>query len=119
PNPVVPSPVQRLPSRSNASPFVPGTPPADSVAVGCAAASGWSVSTRSPSAKYRLPAASNVSPDGEHWAVGDGAGRKPTTISAGWARLICHTGQGIPFTPARPVVYRLPALSPVRPSIAS
>src|SRR6185369_5615250 len=34
PAPVVPSPVQRLPFQSKASPFVPGTPVAKSVAVG-------------------------------------------------------------------------------------
>src|SRR5712692_5979789 len=34
PTPVVPSPVQRLPSRSKATPLVPGTPEANTDAVG-------------------------------------------------------------------------------------
>src|SRR5204862_7186562 len=39
PSPVVPSPVQRLPSRSNARPFVPGTPDTNALANGTAAQS--------------------------------------------------------------------------------
>src|SRR4051794_2781324 len=80
PNPVVPSPVQRLPSRSKAMPFVPGTPVAKASAVGTVAhdpavesseaqplASGATfqiVPAPAPSATYRLSAASNVMPDG-------------------------------------------------------
>jgi hypothetical protein len=42
PLPVVPSPVHRLPSRSNARPLVPGTPVAKAVAVGGTVALGVS-----------------------------------------------------------------------------
>ena len=42
PCPVVPSPVQAFPSRSNAMPFAPGTPEANTVAVGGEAALGVS-----------------------------------------------------------------------------
>src|SRR5436190_1799946 len=77
---VVPSPVQRLPSRSKAMPFVPGTPVAKAVAVGMDAHAGavessesqplasgatfHSVPVPAPSAIYRLPSASKVMPDG-------------------------------------------------------
>src|ERR671923_1791706 len=55
-------------------------------------------------------------PDGLH-AVGE-FGTEPTCTSVGFAVSMRHTGHGVP-TAARPVVYRLPAASPVRPSIAS
>src|SRR5882672_4475751 len=47
-----------------------------------------------------------------------GFGIKPTTTRVGLARLIFQTGHGAP-TAARPVVYRFPDASPVRPSIAN
>src|SRR5689334_4800585 len=46
-----------------------------------------------------------------------GFGIVPTTTSDGFRESMRHTGQGVGEV-ARPVVYRLPAASPVSPSIA-
>src|SRR6266850_2074943 len=109
PCPVVPSPVQRLPKRSNARALVPGTPLAKDVASGGWASFGVSFQTMppdAPSATYRLPAPSNVIPAGLQ-ALGAGLfGMKPTI---GWggdegpAALIFHTGH-LSGAVARPVV---------------
>src|SRR5687768_2219423 len=96
PCPVVPSPVHRLPSRSKASPLVPGTPVAKAVAVGGVPSSGLNRHTMPPeaeSATYRSPCASNAMPDALH-----DPGTKPTTVRADSS--ILQTGQG----DARPVV---------------
>src|SRR5690349_5791693 len=45
-------------------------------------------------------------------------GIEPTCTRVGCDTAMRHTGQGVPAA-ARPVVYRLPAASPVRPSMAS
>src|SRR3954470_18152703 len=82
PRPVVPSPVQRLPSPSNASPFVPGTPVAKATATGGVTAFGVSFQTVAagpPSAMYRSPFESNAIPDGLHGAAA-AFGREPTTV---------------------------------------
>src|SRR5882672_2610983 len=96
PWPVVPSPVQRLPSRSNASPFVPGTPLPYTVAVGGVPALGVKVQTLSASERNRFPFASKAMPEGLH-----GAGTNPTGTSEGPEREMRHTGQGLA---PRPVV---------------
>lgn len=51
--------------------------------------------------------------------VVEGAGIKPTSTSEGVAILIFQTGQGFPAPALRPTVYKLPALSPVKPSITN
>jgi hypothetical protein len=72
--PVVPSPVQRLPSPSNARPFVPGTPVAKATARGGVTAFGVSLQTVAagpPSAMYRSPCESKAMPDGLQRAAAD------------------------------------------------
>src|SRR3954462_12115512 len=125
PAPVVPSPVQRLPSRSNAMPLVPGTPVAKALAVGIDAHAGavessesqpvasgatfHSVPVPAPSATYRLPSRSKVMPDGLH-PVGFGMNATVTREPLGPMRQIGHF---LVVSVWRPVVYRLPAASPV------
>src|SRR5581483_6207463 len=104
PTPVVPSPVQRLPKRSNPTPLVPGTPVPYAVASGGLAAFGVNVNTLSPSETYRLPASSKVIPDGLHWVVALGAGILPTTTRDGLATLMRHTGHETPLPGWRPGV---------------
>src|SRR5258706_3815867 len=107
PSPVTPSPVQRLPSRSKASPFVPGTPVAKAVAVGGVVAFGavtfQTVPVPAASATYRVAPSSKGMPEG---LQATGFGMKPTTVCGGddgAAELIFHTGQGAGAA-ARPVV---------------
>src|SRR3954468_22157000 len=72
PRPVVPSPVQRLPSLSNASPFVPGTPASKATAREALPALGVIFQIGAPvppSAMYRSPFESNAMPDGFQRAV--------------------------------------------------
>src|SRR5688500_15099533 len=116
PSPVVPSPVQRLPSRSNARPLVPGTPAANALARGFTSAFGVSRHTLPPeaaSATYRSPCASNAMPEGLQPAA---FGMNPTSVSV--EPVMRHTGHAAGAA-ARPVVYRLPAASAVSPSMAS
>src|SRR5438445_4645269 len=69
----------------------------------------------SASAIYSSPRRLNVIPDGLHpveFAMKPTVVREPSTP-------IRHTGQFLVVSGCRPVVYRLPAASPVRPSIAN
>jgi hypothetical protein len=103
PWPVVPSPVQRLPSLSNARPFVPGTPVAKATARGGVTAFGVSFQTVAagpPSAMYRSPFESNAMPDGLQRAAA-GFGMRPTVVRVDPVNF--HTGQVSP-TRSRPVV---------------
>src|SRR6185295_15893819 len=118
PTPVVPSPVQRLPFQSKPSPLVPGTPLANTVAVGGLSAFGVKRKMRLVSVTYTMPSGPIARPLGEHDVVALGAGTRPTITSAGLDSEIFHTGQGSPALSARPGVYRLPLASLVRPSIA-
>src|SRR5262245_34677115 len=103
PKPVVPSPVQRFPRRSNATPLAPGTPVANGIAVSGFRAFGARTHMIPPlaaSAMLRLPAASNVMPAGLHPRFG----MEPTTTKlSGLSLLILQTGQGSGAV-ARPVV---------------
>src|SRR3954464_14589247 len=103
PRPVVPSPVQRVPSLSNASPFVPGTPVAKATARGGVTAFGVSfqiVAAGPPSAMYRSPFESNAIPDGLQRAVA-GFGMRPTVVRVDPVNF--HTGH-VSATSSRPVV---------------
>src|SRR3954467_4581681 len=102
PRPVVPSPVQRLPSPSNASPFVPGTPVANATARGGVTAFGVSLQTVAagpPSATYRSPGASKAIPDGLQRAAA-AFGMRPTVVRVEPVNF--HTGQ-VSATSSRPV----------------
>ena len=99
----MPSPVKRLPSPSNASPFVPGTPVAKARPRGGVTAFGVSFQTVAagpPSAMYKSPFESNAMPDGLQRTAA-GFGMKPTVV---WVDPVnFHTGQ-TSLTRSRPVV---------------
>src|SRR4026209_2469497 len=103
PCPVVPSPVQRLPSLSNARPFVPGTPVAKATARGGVSAFGVSFQTVAagpPPAADRSHWPTKAMPDGLQRAAA-GFGMNPTVVRT--EPLNFHTGHVSP-TRSRPVV---------------
>jgi hypothetical protein len=118
PKPVVPSPVQRFAFKSKASPFVPGTPFVNSVAVGGVLELGFKRQIFPPdaaSAMYAKPSLPKAIPEGLQLA---GLGINPTTTNEGESRLILQTGQGLGDA-ALPVVYKFRRESPAKPSIAN